>query len=87
MSFMNSIDVLKQLLGEQYGTYIRNTEYHQAFLDAMDLLSTTKIPNSSTGQTDILYLYLHRLIVELFQKITKLEKQILMKKSVNEAKP
>ena len=67
---MNSIEALRQLLDEQYGTYIRNTEYQQAFLDAMDVLKTTKIPNSSTGQTDVFYLYLHRLIVEVFQKIT-----------------
>ena len=61
---MSSIDVLRQLLDDQYGTYIRNTEYHQAFLDAIDVLNTTKIPNSNTGQTDLFYLYLHRLIVE-----------------------
>ena len=70
---MTPIEYLENLLKEQFGPFIRNADYKKAFDQAMLSIKGFEQKNQNI---DIFYLFLHHLIIELFDEIEKLNQKL-----------
>lgn len=73
---MNSLSELERLLETQFGSFIRNARYKDAFDRAM---SNLKSMDDTPHSIDLFYLFLHQLIIELFDEIDRLTEQLQSK--------
>ena len=62
------------LLKSQFGEYLRDPEYKQAFEEAMSVFSNSTVGVKSS--TDNFYLFLHTLLIHIFGKIKSMENKI-----------
>ncbi len=62
---------LEQLLIQQFGPFVRDQRYKQAFDRALTSLRTME---PHVQQIDLFYLFMHKLILELYRDVDKLER-------------
>ena len=70
---METVSDLKELLQEQFGPFIRDNRYQEAFARAMDSIKRLDV---TTPKIDVFYLFLHHLVIELFDEIDRLSVQL-----------
>jgi len=70
---MSSLQRLEELLTEQFGPFIRDDRYKAAFDQAMKSLRTM---NEPVAGIDLFYLFLHQLVMELFEEIDRLHEKL-----------
>lgn len=70
---MISKDQLKLMLQTQFGIYLNLDKYEDAFDRSLSILDTIEVESN----TDVFYLFIHKLVLDLLERMDKLEKYCL----------
>ncbi|MHA2092591.1 MAG: hypothetical protein ACW98K_17230 [Candidatus Kariarchaeaceae archaeon] len=68
---------LIKLLRNQFGLFIRGTSYGNAFEHSIRVLQDLKIEPSGKSRPDTFYLFLHALVISMFNKLDDLEERMV----------
>lgn len=70
---MISKDQLKLMLQTQFGIYLNLDKYEDAFDRSLSILDTIEVESN----TDVFYLFIHKIVLDLLERMDKLEKYCL----------
>lgn len=70
---MISKEKLRLMLQSQFGIYLNLEKYENAFDRSLSILDTIEVESN----TDVFYLFIHKLILDLLERVEKVEKYCL----------
>ena len=69
---------LRSLMEEKYAPYIRGKNYRDAFDRMLQILSREEFDDSKLGDQEVIYLFFQLVLLDGFDRIERLEKQLGM---------
>lgn len=78
---MIALDEFIQLIEMQFGSYLFGKSYETAFNESIGIIKQLSVKKDDKSKQDVFYLFLHSLIIEIFNRLDRLEKIIQQKDS------